>query len=131
MESKIAKFYEKVIGAIESGTVTNKEQLGKYKLKAGKQIGIATLPSNPNILMHAKTPSEQMVQLLSIKPLRTLSGVAPVAIMTKPISCPHGTCIYCPGGLKVYLALCHNHIPGTNLLLCAQFQITTIHTSRQ
>ncbi|HLC79974.1 MAG TPA: tRNA uridine(34) 5-carboxymethylaminomethyl modification radical SAM/GNAT enzyme Elp3 [archaeon] len=100
MESKIAKFYEKVIGAIESGTVTNKEQLGKYKLKAGKQIGIATLPSNPNILMHAKTPSEQMVQLLSIKPLRTLSGVAPVAIMTKPISCPHGTCIYCPGGPK-------------------------------
>ncbi len=29
---------------------------------------------------------------------RILSGVAPVAIMAKPYPCPHGKCIYCPGG---------------------------------
>lgn len=29
---------------------------------------------------------------------RVLSGVAPVAIMAKPHPCPHGRCIYCPGG---------------------------------
>ena len=32
------------------------------------------------------------------KPVRTLSGVAPVAIMTRPEMCPHGTCTFCPGG---------------------------------
>ncbi len=32
------------------------------------------------------------------KPTRVLSGVAPVAVMTKPFPCPHGKCIYCPGG---------------------------------
>src|SRR3989338_11142490 len=32
------------------------------------------------------------------KPSRTISGVAPVAIMSKPMKCPHGACIFCPGG---------------------------------
>jgi elongator complex protein 3 len=27
---------------------------------------------------------------------RTLSGVAPIAVMMKPYPCPHGRCIYCP-----------------------------------
>lgn len=27
---------------------------------------------------------------------RTLSGVAPIAVMMKPYPCPHGKCIYCP-----------------------------------
>jgi elongator complex protein 3 len=35
---------------------------------------------------------------LLTKPTRTISGVAPVAIMTKPFACPHGKCIMCPGG---------------------------------
>lgn len=30
------------------------------------------------------------------KPTRTLSGVAPIAVMMKPYPCPHGRCIYCP-----------------------------------
>ncbi|MGQ9586897.1 MAG: tRNA uridine(34) 5-carboxymethylaminomethyl modification radical SAM/GNAT enzyme Elp3, partial [Thermoplasmata archaeon] len=33
------------------------------------------------------------------KPVRTLSGVAPVAVMTSPFDCPHGRCSYCPGGV--------------------------------
>ncbi len=33
---------------------------------------------------------------LKRKPVRSLSGVCPVAIMTKPIKCPHGRCIMCP-----------------------------------
>ncbi|MEM1526132.1 MAG: tRNA uridine(34) 5-carboxymethylaminomethyl modification radical SAM/GNAT enzyme Elp3 [Ignisphaera sp.] len=32
------------------------------------------------------------------RPTRMLSGVIVVAIMTKPYPCPHGKCIYCPGG---------------------------------
>ena len=30
--------------------------------------------------------------------MRTSAGVPPVAIMTSPAPCPHGTCTYCPGG---------------------------------
>jgi len=32
------------------------------------------------------------------KPTRMLSGVTVVALMTQPYPCPHGRCIYCPGG---------------------------------
>ena len=32
------------------------------------------------------------------RPSRTLSGVTIVAVMSKPYPCPHGRCIYCPGG---------------------------------
>jgi len=30
------------------------------------------------------------------KPTKTLSGVAPLAVMLKPRACKHGTCLYCP-----------------------------------
>jgi elongator complex protein 3 len=30
--------------------------------------------------------------------MRTISGVAIIAVMTSPAFCPHGTCIPCPGG---------------------------------
>ncbi|AWR96425.1 tRNA uridine(34) 5-carboxymethylaminomethyl modification radical SAM/GNAT enzyme Elp3 [Acidianus sulfidivorans JP7] len=33
------------------------------------------------------------------KPVRTISGVAPVSVMTHPHRCPHGKCIFCPGGV--------------------------------
>ncbi|MDD1706669.1 MAG: tRNA uridine(34) 5-carboxymethylaminomethyl modification radical SAM/GNAT enzyme Elp3, partial [Methanoregulaceae archaeon] len=36
--------------------------------------------------------------VLLVKPTRTLSGVAPVAVMTSPYPCPHGRCLPCPGG---------------------------------
>lgn len=34
------------------------------------------------------------------KMTRVLSGVAPVAVMARPYKCPHGRCVYCPGGLE-------------------------------
>jgi elongator complex protein 3 len=32
------------------------------------------------------------------KPIRTKSGVTPLTVVAKPYRCPHGRCIYCPGG---------------------------------
>jgi elongator complex protein 3 len=37
-------------------------------------------------------------KLLRIKPVKTQSGVAVVTVMPMPYDCPHGRCIYCPGG---------------------------------
>ena len=46
---------------------------------------------------------KQLLPLLKAKPVRTASGIAVVAVMSKPHRCPHiamtgGVCIYCPGG---------------------------------
>ncbi|RLE64370.1 MAG: tRNA uridine(34) 5-carboxymethylaminomethyl modification radical SAM/GNAT enzyme Elp3 [Thermoprotei archaeon] len=35
------------------------------------------------------------------KPVRMISGVTVVAIMATPYPCPHGRCIYCPGGVEI------------------------------
>ncbi len=35
------------------------------------------------------------------KPVRMISGVTVVAVMANPYPCPHGKCIYCPGGVDV------------------------------
>ena len=44
-----------------------------------------------------------LLPLLRVKPVRTASGVAVVAVMCKPHRCPHiaqtgNICVYCPGG---------------------------------
>ncbi|MCR4335095.1 MAG: tRNA uridine(34) 5-carboxymethylaminomethyl modification radical SAM/GNAT enzyme Elp3, partial [archaeon] len=98
METKLQQFCIEIIDAIENGKINTKEELNRFKLEIGKKFGLSGVPSNPDILNHSKKPSKKLSKILSIKPLRTLSGVAPIAIMTKPINCPHGTCIYCPGG---------------------------------
>jgi len=53
-----------------------------------------------------KLPFErEMLRRLQRKPVRTLSGVAPVTVLTKPFPCP-GQCIFCPtrdGMPKSYL----------------------------
>ncbi len=40
------------------------------------------------------------VDKLRMKPVRTLSGVAPVTVLTKPYPCP-GKCIFCPSDVRM------------------------------
>jgi len=52
-----------------------------------------------------RSPDPAMVHRLRVKPTRTISGVAPVAVLTEPSPCP-GECIFCPepaGMPKSYL----------------------------
>jgi len=57
------------------------------------------VPQNSDLLEHApEEHREDLEALLRRKPVRTASGVSPVAIMTSPHRCPHGRCLYCPGG---------------------------------
>ncbi|MDY6958400.1 MAG: tRNA uridine(34) 5-carboxymethylaminomethyl modification radical SAM/GNAT enzyme Elp3 [Halobacteriota archaeon] len=57
------------------------------------------MPKNSDIL--AKLPKdEEIIKKVQRKPVRTISGVAVVAVMTSPAECPHGRCMMCPGGPK-------------------------------
>ncbi len=59
----------------------------------------ADMPKNSAILAAAAPEERELLRpLLLVKPTRTLSGVAPVAVMTSPHPCPHGKCLPCPGG---------------------------------
>src|SRR5207247_766789 len=71
----------------------------KGLVRRHRQVGI---PPDSEIRQGAP-PSlrEAYVDVLRVKPTRSASGVAVVAVMTPPHACPHGTCVYCPGGLRV------------------------------
>ncbi|MDQ4101771.1 MAG: tRNA uridine(34) 5-carboxymethylaminomethyl modification radical SAM/GNAT enzyme Elp3, partial [Thermoproteota archaeon] len=56
------------------------------------------LPRNEDIIRHLQ--DNYYRHLLMVKPTKTASGVAVIAVMPKPYACPHGRCIYCPGGLE-------------------------------
>ena len=43
----------------------------------------------------AEEPDPALLRRLRVKPTRTISGLAPVAVMTEPFPCP-GKCIFCP-----------------------------------
>ena len=42
--------------------------------------------------------TSQYKKLLRKKPVKTQSGIAVITVMPMPYDCPHGKCIYCPGG---------------------------------
>ena len=69
------------------------------KIDVCRKYALPAVPKNSAILA-ASLPEEREVlrKILLVKPTRTLSGVAPVAVMTSPYPCPHGRCLPCPGG---------------------------------
>lgn len=62
--------------------------------KAELISGLAVLPSPP------EAARAQLLRFLRGKPVRTLSGVAPVTVLTKPFPCP-GACIFCPNDVRM------------------------------
>src|SRR5690606_5847504 len=50
--------------------------------------------------------NEELMKRIRMKPIRTISGVTPVTVLTKPFPCP-GRCIFCPNDVRMpksYLA---------------------------
>ncbi len=89
---------EELIDRILAGDV-ERDDVESAKLNACSEFSAPKVPKNSEILDHA--PNEQREELEGVlrrKPVRTASGVSPIAIMTSPEQCPHGKCLYCPGG---------------------------------
>ena len=93
--------HQEIIAQILSKKIQTKDDLHKAKIKLCKKYNLNTIPRDSEIL--AQLPLDMQENgfahsLLRKKSTRTLSGVAIVAAMTSPASCPHGRCIPCPGG---------------------------------
>src|SRR5688572_2736722 len=97
----LAPFARRLAEALEGGEVVDKGGLQHLKQDLARSQGIP-VPADMDVvpLMPAAT-QERFRAILRTKPARSLSGVAVVAVMTSPESCPHGKCIFCPGGPEV------------------------------
>lgn len=90
--------YETLIEGILAGEI-EREDVESAKLEACSDHGASKVPKNSDLIDYADSEDrETLERVLQRKPVRTASGVSPVAIMTSPERCPHGKCLYCPGG---------------------------------
>lgn len=94
--------FEKVCKSILDRIIeedVEKDDLEDLKREVCGEYGAKKVPTNGELLSKASSEQEKKVKgVLQRKPVRTASGVSPVAIMTSPKMCPHGKCLYCPGG---------------------------------
>jgi len=90
-----------IIKSIEQGRIKRKEDLHREKIKIARKYKLGRIPSNSEIISfigEEKVIKEEKYDVLVRKPVRTISGIAVIAVMTSPYPCPHGKCSYCPGG---------------------------------
>ncbi len=91
---------------ITEGTNTP-AKLACAKREIAQKYG-GNFPSNSSLLQvyhKMKGKDERILSLLRTRPIRSLSGVVNVSVLTKPFPCP-GECIFCPmqkGAPKSYL----------------------------
>ena len=91
-------FFTDIIAEIKKSNLS-KLDISKLKLKLCEKHKIRQPPTDIEILLNAEDADVPFLKkVLRSKPTRSISGVAVVAIMSKPHKCPHGKCSYCPGG---------------------------------
>ena len=100
LEKKIS---EEIVKEIDRRKITEQDSLNAVKKEIAKTYKFKGFLTNIMILSNLSSEeAEKFKKILLTKPARSQSGVSVIAIMTKPIKCPHGKCIYCPGGLNSF-----------------------------
>ncbi len=74
-------------------------EISKTLREISSSYHLTSIPKNESIIRFLPFDSEYRKTLM-VRPIKTASGVAVVAVMPKPYECPHGRCIYCPGGIE-------------------------------
>lgn len=109
-----------LIKAYEANVAVN---LSKIKSEISRKHKLSYIPKLVDII--AAVPADYKAKLLpyiKAKPVRTASGVAVVAVMSKPHRCPHialtgNVCVYCPGKASLFLCIYPSLPPSFSLSL--------------
>ncbi|MBU2639052.1 MAG: tRNA uridine(34) 5-carboxymethylaminomethyl modification radical SAM/GNAT enzyme Elp3 [Nanoarchaeota archaeon] len=96
------EFCKLLIKELVSNKVKTPEEAIKLRGALCRQYHPSKMPSFIQILAHASNEEYTKLKFLQSKPSRTIAGVSPIAIMTKPMKCPHGKCVMCPGGVDSF-----------------------------
>ena len=102
-DNKECQNYQEACKSIAAQLESSKNLLSiKQVLRVVRQVAseykLDRIPRNEHIIRYLEDSCYR--HLLMVKPAKTASGVAVIAVMPKPYGCPHGRCVYCPGGLE-------------------------------
>lgn len=95
--SKLKQISRTIIEDIEAGEIDSKDEVESRKKQLCRETSFEGMPKNADILKFVDDDEERAQKVLKTKPMRTISGIANVAIMARPAPCGGG-CIYCPKG---------------------------------
>ena len=91
-----------ILNEILTGRVKNTKDLARVKARICGKYKLSKLPRNGDVLEVATEEEREIaIPILRTKRVRTISGIVVVAVMAQPYPCPHGKCLYCPGGPDV------------------------------
>jgi len=96
------KLYEELFAEIEKRKLNDVDSVLKLRRELCRKYRPNVFPSIIQILTQANEKQFRKLKFLITKPMRTKSGVTPIALMTKPTKCPHGQCIMCGGGVDSF-----------------------------
>ncbi|AKB42711.1 tRNA uridine(34) 5-carboxymethylaminomethyl modification radical SAM/GNAT enzyme Elp3 [Methanosarcina vacuolata] len=98
-EDDYNKACREILEKVLVGEIENENQLNKAKKDVSKHYHLDSLPRNGDVITRGSAEEQAIIRdFLRRKPVRTISGVAVIAVMTSPAPCPHGVCLPCPGG---------------------------------
>ncbi|KAH9331374.1 hypothetical protein KI387_003482 [Taxus chinensis] len=104
-EEARVKAIAEIVGAMVEGCRKGEDvDLNALKASACRRYGLSRAPKLVEMIAALPENDREMVlPKLRAKPVRTASGIAVVAVMSKPHRCPHiattgNICVYCPGG---------------------------------
>jgi len=95
--SELKQLSRNIIEEIEAGELEEKDDIEQRKKQLCRELEFGGMPKNSDILKFAEEHEKNAKKLLTTKPMRTISGIANIAIMARPAPCGGG-CIYCPKG---------------------------------
>ncbi|MGA1793254.1 MAG: tRNA uridine(34) 5-carboxymethylaminomethyl modification radical SAM/GNAT enzyme Elp3 [Thermoplasmatota archaeon] len=103
-DEKLSGILLSLVQGLSSGRIRDRDGLQDEKIKLLRNTDLGDVPTNSTLLNYVREKhpelENELIGILRKKPSRTISGVAVVAVMTSPHSCPHGRCIFCPGGIE-------------------------------
>ena len=97
---------------VGGGVIASRTALEKLKKRAAKQYSLDRFVSNSEVIAALK-PGERSTfeEMLRVHPRRSASGIVVVTAFSAPYSCPHGTCVFCPGGPR--WSTPQSYLPGS------------------
>ena len=98
-DRQLTRVCREILEEVLDGKVKTRKQLVRVKARICGKYKISKLPRNGDILETATEEEREIaIPILKTKRVRTISGIVVVAVMASPHPCPHGKCLYCPGG---------------------------------
>ena len=80
------------------------KDISSFIRDASSKYHLSKTPKFQDIVKYLPIDSN-IRKTMMVKPIKTASGVLVITVMAKPYDCPHGRCIYCPGGKELNFTL--------------------------